>query len=113
VLINGSKDITHQDVNEPREAQASDVPAGCSGKLTPSLEEGPFYKTGSPERTKIAERSTIGSKLVVEGYVFDRNCRPIANAWLDRGRMTMLAIIFGDINIQMKTDVITSKRSGR
>jgi protocatechuate 3,4-dioxygenase beta subunit len=77
-----SKDIVHQD-DEPREVQASDVPADCRGRLTPPLEEGPFYKAGSPERTKIAERGTVGSKLIVEGYVFDRNCQPIANAWLD------------------------------
>jgi protocatechuate 3,4-dioxygenase beta subunit len=83
VLIKDSEDIIHQDGNKPREAQASDVPEDCSGKLTPSLEEGPFYKAGSPERTSIAETGTTGSKLVVEGYVFDRNCRPIANAWLD------------------------------
>jgi protocatechuate 3,4-dioxygenase beta subunit len=83
VLTEGSKYINHQADNEPREAQASDVPAGCSGRQTPSLEEGPFYKTGSPERTSIAERGTVGSKLVVEGYVFDRNCQPIAKAWLD------------------------------
>jgi protocatechuate 3,4-dioxygenase beta subunit len=83
VLIKDSEDIIHQDDNEPREAQTNDAPAGCNGRLTPSLEEGPFYKTGSPERTSIAERGTVGSKLVVEGYVFDRNCRPIAHAWLD------------------------------
>jgi protocatechuate 3,4-dioxygenase beta subunit len=83
MLAKGSKDITHQDDNQPREAQASDVPAGCRGEVTPPLEEGPFYKTGSPERTSIAEPGTAGSKLVVEGYVFDRNCRPIANAWID------------------------------
>jgi protocatechuate 3,4-dioxygenase beta subunit len=83
MLAKGSKDITHQDDNEQREAQASDVPTGRSGKATPSLEEGPFYKTGSPERTSITEPGTVGSKLVVEGYVYDRNCQPIANAWLD------------------------------
>jgi protocatechuate 3,4-dioxygenase beta subunit len=83
MLAKDSKDITHQDDNKRREAQTSDMPAGCSGKVTPSLEEGPFYKTGSPERTNIAKPGTVGSKLVVEGYVFDRNCRPIANAWID------------------------------
>jgi protocatechuate 3,4-dioxygenase beta subunit len=83
MLAKGSKDITHQDDNKRREAQAGDVPTGRSGEVTPPLEEGPFYKTGSPERTSIVELGTVGSKLVVEGYVFDRNRRPIASAWLD------------------------------
>lgn len=77
------REITHQDDGEPREDQASDPTKGCSGRFTPSAEEGPFYKTGSPERTNIVELGTVGSKLVVEGHVFDRNCRPIAQAWLD------------------------------
>jgi protocatechuate 3,4-dioxygenase beta subunit len=83
VLTEDSKYITHQDDNQPREAQAGDVPAGRSDKVTPPLEEGPFYKTGSPERTSIAEPGTVGNKLVVEGYVFDRNRRPVASTWLD------------------------------
>jgi protocatechuate 3,4-dioxygenase beta subunit len=78
-----SRDLAHRVANESPEAQASDVPADCNGKPTPSLEEGPFYKLGSPERTNTAEQGTTGNKLVVEGYVFDRNCQPIANAWLD------------------------------
>jgi protocatechuate 3,4-dioxygenase beta subunit len=54
-----------------------------AGTPTPQSEEGPFYKPGSPKRTKIAEPGTFGEKLIVEGYVFDKNCRPIKNAWLD------------------------------
>lgn len=51
--------------------------------LTPSVEEGPYYTPGSPERTKISEKGTPGTKLVVEGRVLDRNGRPIPHAWLD------------------------------
>jgi protocatechuate 3,4-dioxygenase beta subunit len=83
MLTDDSKHVTRQEGNEPWEAHASKVPEGCSGRLTPSLEEGPFYKTGSPERTSIAEPGTAGSKFIVEGYVFAKNCQPIANAWLD------------------------------
>ena len=54
-----------------------------SGELTMSIEEGPYYKTGSPERTNIAEPGTSGEKLIIEGYVFDRNGNRIPNAWLD------------------------------
>ena len=74
-----SKDVARRVSNESLETQASALPADCSGRLTPSLEEGPFYKPGSPERTNIAERGTTGHKLIVEGYVFNRNCQPIAN----------------------------------
>ena len=51
--------------------------------LTASAEEGPYYKTGSPERTNIIEPGAAGSKLIVEGRVLDRNGRPLAHAWLD------------------------------
>ncbi len=51
--------------------------------LTPSVEEGPYYTPGSPERTAIAGKGTYGTKLVVEGRVLDRNGNPIAHAWLD------------------------------
>jgi len=52
-------------------------------ELTPSVEEGPYYKRDSPERTAIAEKDTPGTKLVVEGHVFDRSGLPISHAWLD------------------------------
>ena len=52
-------------------------------ELTPSVEEGPYYTPGSPERTAIAEKGTPGTKLVVEGRVMDQNGLPISHAWLD------------------------------
>ena len=51
--------------------------------LTPPVDEGPYYTPGSPERRAIAGKGTVGTKLVVEGRVLDRNGRPIAHAWLD------------------------------
>lgn len=59
------------------------LPADCDGRPTPSSEEGPFYKSGSPRRNNIVEAGTVGDKLIVEGYVLDKHCRPIKNAWLD------------------------------
>ena len=63
----------------------------CSGQPSPSLTEGPYYKTGSPKRTSLIESETVGTKLTISGYVFARsagsrrarNCQPIANARLD------------------------------
>jgi protocatechuate 3,4-dioxygenase beta subunit len=52
-------------------------------ELTPSVEEGPYYKRDSPERTAISAKDTPGNKLVVEGHVFDRSGHPISHAWLD------------------------------
>ncbi len=50
---------------------------------TPSVEEGPYYKTGSPERQNIAAPGTAGEKLIVTGRVLDTGGRPLARAWLD------------------------------
>jgi protocatechuate 3,4-dioxygenase beta subunit len=51
--------------------------------LTTAVEEGPYYKTGSPERRNIAEPGTSGKKLIAEGRVLDRSGKPLAHAWLD------------------------------
>ena len=60
----------------------------CSGGSTsanPTVEvtEGPYYKTGSPEQVNLYRDGMAGTKLVVSGYVYDTNCQPVANAWLD------------------------------
>jgi protocatechuate 3,4-dioxygenase beta subunit len=52
-------------------------------ELTAPVEEGPYYKTGSPERQSIAAPGTPGKKLVLEGRVLDRDGHPIPRAWLD------------------------------
>src|SRR5690349_21717392 len=66
---------------------AQAAPAGqtgtCNGTITPALTEGPYYKAGSPQRTSLLEAGTTGTKVVLTGTVYDRNCRPIAGAWLD------------------------------
>jgi len=60
----------------------------CSGgKTTASttleLTEGPYYTADTPERANLYEEGMPGTKLVVTGYVYDTNCQPVANAWLD------------------------------
>jgi protocatechuate 3,4-dioxygenase beta subunit len=51
--------------------------------LTPPVEEGPYYKPGSPERSNITSPDIPGRKLVVEGQVLDKQGRPVPRAWLD------------------------------
>jgi protocatechuate 3,4-dioxygenase beta subunit len=51
--------------------------------LTAPVEEGPYYKGGSPERKKITADNTVGKKLIVEGTVRDKDGKPIPHAWLD------------------------------
>ena len=50
---------------------------------TPAVEEGPYYKEGSPERKSIAGPGMPGTKLVLEGRVRDSSGKPIPNAWVD------------------------------
>jgi protocatechuate 3,4-dioxygenase beta subunit len=54
-----------------------------SASVTPSLTEGPYYKSGSPEQANLYQDGMAGTKLVITGYVYDTNCKPVANAWLD------------------------------
>lgn len=50
--------------------------------LTPALTEGPYYKSGSPERASLTE-DLPGMRLMLNGYVLDQNCQPVPSAWLD------------------------------
>ena len=54
-----------------------------SASVTPSLTEGPYYKSGSPEQADLYQDGMAGTKLVLTGYVYNTNCQPVANAWLD------------------------------
>jgi protocatechuate 3,4-dioxygenase beta subunit len=55
----------------------------ASASVTPSLTEGPYYKSGSPEQADLDQDGVTGTKLVVTGYVYNTNCQPVAHAWLD------------------------------
>ncbi len=54
-----------------------------SASLTPELTEGPFFKANSPERSSLLAGNTPGTKLVITGYVYTTDCRPVAHALLD------------------------------
>src|SRR5438552_2924188 len=69
-------------VAQPQKAQASrQVPFPCS--LTLGVTEGPFWRVGSPERSSLLEPGMVGARVIATGYVYDTNCQPIPNAWLD------------------------------
>ncbi len=60
----------------------------CSNGATsasPTLAEteGPYYKAGSPEQANLVQNGMSGTTIVISGYVYDTNCKPVANAWLD------------------------------
>jgi protocatechuate 3,4-dioxygenase beta subunit len=59
------------------------VPAACPETFIDPETEGPYYKTGSPERIDLTEEGTAGERFTLTGYVFDKDCKPVAGAWLD------------------------------
>jgi protocatechuate 3,4-dioxygenase beta subunit len=58
---------------------AGGAPAGLTAELT----EGPYFKANSPERASLLEDGMAGTKLVITGYVYSTDCKPVANALLD------------------------------
>jgi protocatechuate 3,4-dioxygenase beta subunit len=52
-------------------------------ETTPENTEGPYYMTGSPERTSLVEPDMSGDRLGVVGTVLFQDCVPVAGAWLD------------------------------
>jgi protocatechuate 3,4-dioxygenase beta subunit len=50
---------------------------------TPGIEEGPYYKAGSPERANLFEKGVPGERLTLTGIVVDFKGEPISHAWLD------------------------------
>ncbi len=51
--------------------------------LTPSVTEGPYFKSASPERTSLLEPGMQGTRLRLEGRVLSAGCQPVARALLD------------------------------
>ena len=50
---------------------------------TPAETAGPFFKPRSPRRNSLLEPSLAGSRVVLTGRVFTRDCAPVAGALLD------------------------------
>jgi protocatechuate 3,4-dioxygenase beta subunit len=47
------------------------------------MTEGPYFKTGSPERASLFEPGMPGTRLVLSGSVLDEGCQPVPGALLD------------------------------
>jgi protocatechuate 3,4-dioxygenase beta subunit len=56
--------------------------AQTCGVITPRQTEGPFFKTNSPLRNSLIEK-TASSRFVVTGRVLSPDCKPVAKALLD------------------------------
>lgn len=69
-------------VSSQNDTQQNQTPSSCIGKPTQSQTAGPYYKTNSTKKNNIAQ-NIPGEKLKVTGYVFDNNCQPVENVWLD------------------------------
>ncbi|MGE5264273.1 MAG: hypothetical protein ACM3S0_12900, partial [Acidobacteriota bacterium] len=67
------------------QAQISTTVPGCTpaSSLTPTATEGPYFKASSPERTSLLGLGITGTRLVLTGYVFTADCKPVAHALLD------------------------------
>ena len=80
---------TRPEPTQPAEVQPTDTPATSQptckspAALTPALTEGPYFKTGSPERTSLIDSDTQGTILTLSGYVLTTDCQPVAHALLD------------------------------
>jgi protocatechuate 3,4-dioxygenase beta subunit len=54
----------------------------CS-RTTPAQTEGPYFKSGSPERSSLVEPGMPGTHLSLSGRVLSASCNPIDHALLD------------------------------
>lgn len=59
------------------------APTVCNKKSTTQLTEGPYYKTGSPQKNSLIEEGVVGEPIKITGYVMDQNCQKVVNAWID------------------------------
>jgi protocatechuate 3,4-dioxygenase beta subunit len=70
---------------EPTATSQMAAPLDCTpgAALTPAQTEGPYYKADTPERSDLIDTNTLGTKLIVTGYVLTPDCQPVVGAVLD------------------------------
>lgn len=73
--------VTQSASASPAAAEPTLIP--CPGALTSPNQEGPFYKTGSPERESLIDEGLPGTPILITGRVFDQDCNPMPGVKLD------------------------------
>ena len=68
---------------QPGAALAPTPDCGDDDEPTPAETAGPFFKPRSPLRTSLLEPGVAGTRIVLAGRVFSRECRPLAGVLLD------------------------------
>lgn len=69
---------------QPTAAQAAAPTGACTvGAVTPAQTEGPYYKANPPQAADLLQPGMGGTKLILSGYVFNADCKPVANARVD------------------------------
>lgn len=67
---------------QPESGTLPPTPA-CGDGVTASQTAGPYYSSGSPERTSLYESGMGGVRLTLSGQVLTRSCQPVRRAKLD------------------------------
>jgi protocatechuate 3,4-dioxygenase beta subunit len=85
-----AKEVTAEQADQPAAAPTAqmatpDQTLACDGELEPTASnaEGPYYKSGAPERTALVEPDMTGTRLLLTGQVLTTGCQPVAGAVLD------------------------------
>jgi protocatechuate 3,4-dioxygenase beta subunit len=69
------------------EVQAQVLPptpaCGDDDEPTPQQTEGPYYTPNTPERNSFLEPGVTGTRMIVQGFVLNTSCQPVARAMLD------------------------------
>ncbi len=86
-IFNGQQKTSNQSSKSPTQNKISPTPLpptpfNCKNPL-PQIIEGPYYKTGTPEKNNFQNDVATGEKITLAGYVSDENCQPIQDAILD------------------------------
>jgi protocatechuate 3,4-dioxygenase beta subunit len=77
-----SQPLAPMEVVEPEPGDLPELPP-CIGTPTSPNMEGPYYTSGSPQRTTLIDPGMSGVPILILGRVFDRDCNPIAGAKVD------------------------------
>jgi protocatechuate 3,4-dioxygenase beta subunit len=76
----GSQPSSNTGPSQPAVLSTSAV--SCS-RTTPAQTEGPYFKSGSPERSSLIEPGMPGTHLSLSGRVLSASCTPVGHALLD------------------------------